>query len=69
MSDLLTRVHERLGLGIDIQTFTNGVVEAVWRRDYDGEWSVERFASSTSIDGVLLGILRHEDKADQGETT
>ena len=66
--DLLARVHERTGLGVDIQTWTNGNVEIRWKRDYGEEgWSDERFAIANSIDGALQAVLDHERKADREE--
>lgn len=65
---LLPRVHDRLGgLGVDISTFGDGTVEARWRRDYDGEWSDERFTSGHAITEVLEAILAYEDEADAAE--
>ena len=63
----LAVVHERLGLGIDFQTFADGTIEIRWRRDYDGEWSDERFAQATSFTGALIAILEHENAADLAE--
>lgn len=65
--DLLSRVHERTGLGVDIQTWTNGNVEIRWKRDYEGEWSDERFAIADSLDGALQAVLDYEKRADREE--
>lgn len=62
---LLRTVHQRLGLGVDIQTFVDGTVEVRWKRDYDGEWSDERFTYSDSISAALEAILDYEDEADR----
>lgn len=64
---LLRHVHLRLGLGIDIQTFVDETVEVRWKRDYDGDWSDERFVSRNSIDLALEAILEYEDEADKRE--
>lgn len=67
-ADLLTRVHEKLGLGVDIQTWANGTVEVRWKRDYGDEgWSDERFAMADSLEGALQAVLDHEQRADEGE--
>jgi hypothetical protein len=52
---LLTQVHKRLGLGVDIQTFADGKIEISWRRNYEGAWSDLR---STNADD-LASALRH----------
>lgn len=62
---LLRDVHDRLGLGIDVQTFP--AIEVRWRRDYDGEWSDERFFTAGSLVGALQAILDYEDSADRDE--
>lgn len=61
---LLQRVHKRRGLGIDIQTFSEGTVEVRWKRDYGGNWSAERSASAVSIGEALQAILDCEDESD-----
>ena len=58
---MLGKVHERTGLGIDIQTFSEGTVEVRWKRDFDGSWSEEQSASAVSICEALQAILDHED--------
>ena len=67
VSDLLNRVHDRLRLGIDLQTFADGTIEVRWRRDYDGEQSDERFLSGRGFAEILQGILDYEDSADERE--
>lgn len=61
---LLRKVHERTGLGIDIQTFSEGTVEVRWKRDFDGSWSEERSASAVSISEALQAVLEYETEAD-----
>lgn len=63
--ELLAHVHERLGgLGVDIQTFGDGTVEVRWKRSYDGIWSDERWAATSSLTAALNHILKHEADAD-----
>lgn len=68
---LIATVHERLGGGVDIQTFSNGSVEVRWRRLYRagpddrGELSDERFTSAPDLVAALRNVLAHEDEADR----
>jgi hypothetical protein len=64
---LLRRIHERLKLGIDIHTFADDTVEVRWVRDYEGEWSDERFFTASSLSAALQGVLDHEDQADEAD--
>ena len=67
--NLLRKVHVRLGLGVDIQTFSDGTVEIRWKRDY-GEgygWSDERWATERSLEAALNAVLKYEDAADLRE--
>jgi hypothetical protein len=64
---LLQRVHQRLGGGVDIQTFADGTVEVRWRRAYDEELSDERFVSATSLLQAFEAVLQHEDDADAAD--
>lgn len=69
MNDLLKRVHERTGLGVDIMTWTDGTVEIRWKRDYGEEgWSDERWLQAGSIEAGLQGVIDHEDAADREES-
>ncbi len=66
VDDLLTRVHRRLGGGVDIQTFASGEVEVRWRRLFESdELSDERFAQGHSLRGALEAVLAHEDDVDR----
>ena len=67
--ELLVRVHARLGLGVDIQTYSAGTVEVHWRRDYGQKWSETRFFSALTLTGALQGVLDYEDAADAGDGT
>lgn len=67
--ELLRRVHERIGGGIDIQTFADGWVEIRWKRDYNGELSDERFVGAPSLSEALTGVLEREDQADAADAT
>ena len=67
--ELLNRVHERIGLGVDIQTFSGkgaeNPVEIRWRRDYGDEgWSDERWTCGRTLAEALQNVLAHEDGAD-----
>lgn len=62
--ELLAKVHARLKLGVDIHTFADGHLEVRWRRDYDGEWSDERYVGDFTLCGALQAILDMEDAAD-----
>jgi hypothetical protein len=64
---LLQRVHQRLGGGIDIQSFADDTVEVRWRRAYGEELSDERFVSATSLLQAFEAVLQHEDGADAAE--
>ncbi len=66
VDDLLTRVRQRLGGGVDIQTFANGDVEVRWRRLFEGdEMSDERFAQGHTLREALEAVLAHEDDVDR----
>lgn len=68
VNELLGRVHERLGLGLDIATWVDGTVEVRWKRDYgDDGWSDERFASAQGLAPALQAVLDHEDEGDAAE--
>jgi hypothetical protein len=67
VDQLLRRVHERLGGGLDIQTFADGTVEVRWRGAYGEELSTERFASSASLRAALEAVLEQEDAADAAD--
>lgn len=67
-STLLSVVHDRIGLGVDITTWIDGTVEIRWKRDYGDEgWSDERFAQADSIEGALMAVLEHERLADEAD--
>ena len=70
---LIAMVHERLGGGVDIQTFSNGTAEVRWRRLYrlgvgdHGELSDERFVSARGLVTALQDVLAFEDDADRAD--
>ena len=64
---LLRRVHERLGGGLDIQTFADGSIEVRWLRAYGPELSGERFASASSLRAALEAVHEQEDAADAAD--
>lgn len=67
--ELLELVHKRIGLGVEILTFSeSGDVEVRWRRDYDGDWSEERLVSAKSLVLALEMVLAYEDEADAEES-
>lgn len=69
--ELLVKVHERLGLGVDIETFSEDkppTVEIHWRRDYDGAWGDLRYANGNSLAEVLQAVLDYEDEADKADS-
>lgn len=67
--ELLAKVHKRLGgLGVDIRTFGEStVIEALWKRSYNGILSDERQTSANSLMCVFLRILDYEDEADRAD--
>jgi hypothetical protein len=68
VNGLLRKVHKRIGLGVDMITFSDESgphqVEIRWRRVYDGVHSDERFATAPNIAGALRAVLNREDEAD-----
>lgn len=73
MDELLRKVHERLGLGVDIQTFADGTVEIRWKRAYgDDGWaeSDERLTiaeGEQALSDALKAVLAREDEEDAKE--
>lgn len=71
--ELLVKVHERLGLGVDIQTFADGTVEIRWKRAYgDDGWgeSDERLTiaeGEQALSDALKAVLAREDEEDAKE--
>lgn len=68
LSDLLGRVHVRLGgVGVDLTTYgTSDEVEVSWRRDYGhAGLSDRRTATAAGLAGALQAVLDYEEEADK----
>jgi len=69
--ELLVLVHKQIGLGIDIQTFSEtNTVEISWKRDYGDEgWSdlrpVAIAEGENALAKALRQVLEYEDEADR----